>query len=71
MTISYLLDSGVKETILFNVTEVDSLALNQAEFFTVKGANDIEVKALKSRNNTVEIGGVRSENHIIYVALPH
>ena len=66
--LSFLLDSGVKETILFNVTEVDSLALNQAEFFTVKGANDIEVKALKSRNNTVEIGGVRSENHIIYVA---
>lgn len=66
--LSFLLDTGVKETILFNVSEIDSLALNQAEFFTVKGANDVEVKALKSRNNTVEIGGVKSENHLVYVA---
>jgi len=66
--LSFLLDTGVKETILFNVSEVDSLILNNAKTFTVKGANDIKVTALKSKNNLLEIADLRSVNHDIYVA---
>jgi len=66
--LSFLLDTGVKETILFNVSKVDSLTLNNAKTFTVKGANDIKVTALKSENNVVEIKGLKSFNHNIYVA---
>jgi len=66
--LSFLLDTGVKETILFNVSKVDSLTLNNAKTFTVKGANDIKVTAIKSENNLVEIKGLKSFNHNIYVA---
>lgn len=66
--LSFLLDTGVKETILFNVSKVDSLTLNTAEVYSVKGANDIEVSAIKSRMNTLEVEGIKSENQIIYVA---
>lgn len=66
--LSFLLDTGVKETILFNVSKVDSLALNSAEVFHVKGANDVKVTALKSKNNVVEVEGIESKNHVIYVA---
>lgn len=66
--LSFLLDTGVKETILFNVSKVDSLALNDAEVFHVKGANDILVTALKSKGNVVEVNEIQSSNHVIYVA---
>ena len=66
--LTFLLDTGVRETILFNVSKVDSLMLNNARTFTVKGANDTEVTALKSKNNFLEIGGLISESHDVYVA---
>lgn len=66
--LSFLLDTGVRETILFNVSKVDSLTLKDAKTFTVKGANDIKVTALKSENNVVEVKGLISTNHNIYVA---
>ena len=65
---SFLLDTGVKETILFNVSKVDSLALNKARVFTVKGANNIEISALKSKGNLLEIENIKSDDHVIYVA---
>jgi len=65
--LSFLLDTGVKETILFNVSKVDSLTLNNAKTFTVKGANDVKVTAMKSENNLVEIEGLKSFDHNIYV----
>jgi len=66
--LSFLLDTGVKETILFNVSKVDSLILNNAKTFTVKGANDVKVTAIKSENNLLELKGLKSFNHNIYVA---
>ena len=66
--LSFLLDTGVRETILFNVSKVDSLVLNNTKTFTIKGANDIEVTALKSKNNFLKIGDLTSKSHDIYVA---
>ena len=66
--LSFLLDTGVRETILFNVSKVDSLMLNNVRTFTVKGANDVKVTALKSKNNLLEVGGLKSTAHTIYVA---
>jgi len=66
--LSFLLDTGVKETILFNVSKVDSLTLNNAKTFTVRGINDVAVKAIKSKNNIVEIKGIKSIDHVVYVA---
>lgn len=66
--LSFLLDTGVKETILFNVSKVDSLTLNSAQVFEVKGANDVKVSALKSKHNLLEIGdNIKSEDQVIYV----
>lgn len=66
--LSFLLDTGVKETILFNVTKVDSIALNNAEVFSIKGANDVEVNALKSKDNVLEIENIISNDQVVYVA---
>lgn len=66
--LSFLLDTGVKETILFNVTKVDSIALNNAEVFSIKGANDVEVNALKSKENVLEIENIISNDQVVYVA---
>lgn len=65
--LSFLLDTGVKETILFNVSKVDSLALNSARMVTVKGANNVEVNALKSHGNLLEIENIKSTDHVIFV----
>lgn len=65
--LSFLLDTGVRETILFNVSKVDSLVLNNAKTFTIKGANNIEVTALKSKSNFLEIGDLKSKAHDVYV----
>ncbi len=66
--LSFLLDTGVKETILFNVSKVDSIALNSAEVFSIKGANDVEVSALKSKNNIFEVENIKSSDQVVYVA---
>ncbi len=66
--LSFLIDSGVRQTIMFNVSKVDSLVLKNTKTFTIKGANDTEVIALKSKNNFLEIGDLRSEAHDVYVA---
>jgi hypothetical protein len=66
--LSFLLDTGVKETIIFNVNKVDSLSLNKAEVYNIKGVNDVEVVALKSKNNILEVGDIKSSDQVIYVA---
>lgn len=66
--LSFLLDTGVKETILFNVSKVDSIALNSAEVFSIKGANDVEVSALKSKDNILEVENIKSSDQVVYVA---
>lgn len=66
--LSFLLDTGVKETILFNVSKVDSIALNSAEVFSVKGANDVKVSALKSKDNVLEVENIKSSDQVVYVA---
>lgn len=66
--LSFLLDTGVKETILFNVSRIDSIALNSAEVFSIKGANDVKVNALKSRDNILEVENLKSNNQTVYVA---
>lgn len=66
--LSFLLDTGVNSTILFGVTEADSLRVNNAEPIKIRGLGDGEgVVALKSSNNKLKIGKAIDENHFIYV----
>jgi len=66
--LSFLLDSGVNTTILFGITEVDSLRVNNAKPIKVRGLGDGEgVVALESDNNEVKVGKAVDSNHRIYV----
>ena len=67
--LSFLLDTGVRETLLFNLTKIDSIELKNTKLLTIKGINDEEIKALKSEGNVLEVNDLISENHSVYVAL--
>ncbi|WP_377716629.1 aspartyl protease family protein [Pseudofulvibacter geojedonensis] len=67
--LSFLLDTGVRETVLFNVKKVDSITLLNTRLLKIKGINDEEIQALKSEGNTLKVGGLVCDNHMVYVAL--
>lgn len=68
--LSFILDTGVNKTILFNLSQTDSLTLNQIEKIKLKGLGDDEaVDALLSKTNQLKIKNLYSYNHSIYVLL--
>ncbi len=64
----FLLDTGVRETIIFNVAKVDSLQLNKASIIKVKGVNNESLSCIKSEENTLNIGNLKSIDQVVYVA---
>ncbi len=68
--LSFILDSGVSKPILFNLTNNDSLQVNNVSEITIKGLGNGEpIKALKSRGNIFSIGNVRNWNQELYVVM--
>lgn len=65
----FLLDTGVRETVLFNVKKVDSITLMNTRLLKIKGINDEEIHAIKSAGNTLKMGELVCNNHTVYVAL--
>jgi len=66
--LSFLLDTGVDSTILFNLTEVDSLNVKNATSILLKGLGaGNPVQAIKSSGNEVRIGKATSQSLILYV----
>jgi hypothetical protein len=66
--LSFLLDTGVNSTILFGISEADSLRVNNAKLIKVIGLGEGEgVVALKSENNELRIGEAIDWNHSINV----
>jgi len=66
--LSFLLDTGVKSTIIFSLNKQDSVELKETTPINLRGLGDGGVlKGLKSENNTIKIGEAISENHTIYV----
>ncbi|PVW16987.1 aspartyl protease family protein [Marixanthomonas spongiae] len=67
-TLSFLLDTGVKSTIIFSLEKQDSLLLNTTTPISLRGLGEGGVlQGLKSENNTLVIGDAVSKNHTIYV----
>jgi hypothetical protein len=68
--LTFMLDSGVEETILFSLAEKDSISLLNTETIELKGlgSNDA-VDGLKSTGNELEVKGMVSKNHMLYVIL--
>lgn len=68
--LSFILDSGVTKTILFNITQNDSIGLNNIKRVELQGlGKGNPVNALLSRDNEISIKSLVSKNEPIYVIL--
>lgn len=68
--LSFVLDSGVNKPILFNITDQDSLQINNVSEITIRGLGEGEpIKALSSRGNTFKIKSIENQNQLLYVVL--
>ena len=66
----FLLDSGVKETILFGFEDVKELNLNHVEKISIQGLGGNEaVEGLKSSGNVLLIDKMQAENYLLYLIL--
>lgn len=68
--LSFILDSGVSKPILFNLTDLDSIQLNQVSEITIRGLGDGEaIDALASDNNYFKLKKIRNYNQKVFVVL--
>lgn len=68
--LSFILDTGVSKTILFNLTENDSIGLNNIKKVFIRGLGDGEpIEALLSKGNKFRIKNILSPNQELYVIL--
>lgn len=66
----FLLDSGVEETILFSMEEKKEVSLFNVEKIALRGlGSETSIEGLKSTNNTLEVSGLKSKNHLLYIVL--
>lgn len=66
--LSFLLDTGVGSTIMFNFSEADSLEIKNATAIKIRGiGSGDDITGLKSRNNVIKIGKATDVNHTILV----
>lgn len=69
--LSFLLDTGVSNTVILNIKVVDSLKLKNIEKIKIQGLGVGEfVDAIKSTNNNIIVGkNITNKNHKIYLIL--
>ena len=68
--LSFILDSGVGKTILFNISQNDSIGLNNLKKVELQGlGKGNSIQALLSKNNEITIKNIRETNESIYVIL--
>lgn len=68
--LSFILDSGLTRTILFNVSKNDSISLKDVDKIQIQGLGKGEpVESLISRNNKISIKNITNDNEVIYVIL--
>jgi hypothetical protein len=68
--LTFLLDSGVDETVLFSLDEQKEINLNNKETISLRGLGSKEaIEGIKSTGNTLETKGMVSKNHLLYVIL--
>ena len=66
--LSFILDTGVKSTILFSLEDADSLQLRNTSPVKLQGlGSDGSLEALKSLNNRVKVGNALDNSHAIYI----
>ncbi|MEZ4811799.1 MAG: PDZ domain-containing protein [Allomuricauda sp.] len=68
--LTFVLDSGVGKPILFNLSDQDSIPINNVTEVTIRGLGDGQpMKALKSRGNAFKLGKAKNYNQDLYVVL--
>ncbi|HET8736739.1 MAG TPA: aspartyl protease family protein [Pricia sp.] len=68
--LSFILDSGVDKPILFNLSDRDSVQINNVSEITINGLGDGEpIKALRSHGNTFRSKYIENQNQQLYVVL--
>lgn len=68
--LNFLLDSGVEETILFSLEDKKEVKFSNIEKITLRGlGSEDAIEGLKSTHNILEIEGVKSNNHLLYIVL--
>jgi len=68
--LTFLLDSGVEETVLFSLEDKQEVDLKNTETISLRGLGSADaIEGLKSTGNIVEIKEMQSRNHLLYVIL--
>ena len=68
--LNFLLDSGVEETILFSLEEKKEISFLNVEKIILRGlGSEDAIEGLKSTNNILEIQGLKSASHLVYIVL--
>ncbi|HEY4617372.1 MAG TPA: aspartyl protease family protein [Flavobacterium sp.] len=68
--LTFLLDSGVEETVLFSLEDKKEVSLKNVEKISLRGLGSEEaVEGLKSEGNLLEIKGMESRKHLLYIIL--
>lgn len=68
--LSFLLDTGLTKTLLFNLKFSDSLKLNHIQNIQLRGLGmGKSINALKSNKNTMRIKGIANFNHMVYLIM--
>ncbi|TVZ55327.1 aspartyl protease [Lutibacter sp. Hel_I_33_5] len=68
--LNFILDTGVNKTILFNLSENDSLGLKNVEYIKLQGLGKGDpVEAIISKNNRFQIKNMISYNEDVYFIL--
>lgn len=66
--LSFILDTGVKSTILFSLEAADSVQLRNTSPIMLQGLGaGGSVEALKSLNNKIKVGNAIDRNHSLYI----
>ncbi|MGO4820904.1 MULTISPECIES: aspartyl protease family protein [unclassified Flavobacterium] len=68
--LTFLLDSGVEETVLFSLEDKQEVDLKNTETISLRGLGSADaIEGLKSTGNILEIKEMQSRNHLLYIIL--
>lgn len=68
--LTFLLDTGVDETVLFSLDETNDIKFNEVETVKLKGLGKEEaIDAYKSSNNVLSVKSFSDNHHTVYIIL--
>ncbi len=68
--LKFLLDTGVRETILFSLDDVVDISFSNVETINLRGLGaESHVESYKSANNKIKIGGLQAINQEVFIIL--